>query len=169
MDKTTSFDGNASACRSTSSLEVQIDLSILIGLVRVSTAQSSGISRLSFGAPLCSRASYCRESRASCGRHTSLCDGHNCVEHLVGLGRTSRRSFTMSSVWRSLSRQSGTLGAPVWEVRSEVVRRPLTNGSSEHCGSIFGGPRRESMFGINQLRFETAQPRVAQPHRYVPD
>ena len=30
---------------------------------------------------------------------------------------------------------------------------------------VFGGPRRESMIEINQLRWMPAQPRVAQPHR----
>jgi len=32
-------------------------------------------------------------------------------------------------------------------------------------GIIFGEPGRESMIGINQFRFVSAQPRVAQPHR----
>jgi hypothetical protein len=32
-------------------------------------------------------------------------------------------------------------------------------------GRVFGESRRESMIGINQLRFASAQPRVAQPHR----
>jgi hypothetical protein len=33
------------------------------------------------------------------------------------------------------------------------------------AGIIFGERRRESMVWINQLHFETAHPRVAQPHR----
>src|ERR1700733_742729 len=32
-------------------------------------------------------------------------------------------------------------------------------------GRVFGGPRRESMIEINQLRFASAHPRVAQPDR----
>ena len=43
--------------------------------------------------------------------------------------------------------------------------RPLTIGSSDRGGCMFGEPRRESMTGINQLRFSAKQPRVAQPHR----
>ena len=31
----------------------------------------------------------------------------------------------------------------------------------------FGKPRRESMIGLNQFHWMPAQPRVAQPHRYV--
>jgi hypothetical protein len=49
-----------------------------------------------------------------------------------------------------------------------AARRPprrLTIGSSDRWTIISVEPKRESMIGINQLRFATAQPRVAQPHR----
>jgi hypothetical protein len=42
----------------------------------------------------------------------------------------------------------------------------LSNNRFERSrGRIFVGPRRESMIGINQLRWPPTQPRVAQPHR----
>jgi hypothetical protein len=42
---------------------------------------------------------------------------------------------------------------------------PSNNRFEQSRGGVFGGPRRESMIGINQLRFSLAQPRVAQPRR----
>jgi hypothetical protein len=41
----------------------------------------------------------------------------------------------------------------------------ITIGSSDRGGCIFGEPGRGSMIRINWLRFESSQPRVAQPHR----
>jgi hypothetical protein len=45
-----------------------------------------------------------------------------------------------------------------------VVDGRLTNGERSR-GGVFGEPRRESMIGINQLRWSSAPPRIAQPHR----
>ena len=53
---------------------------------------------------------------------------------------------------------------------SHNMRRTLTTGSSDRrlersqC-VVFGKPRRGSMMWIKQLRWSSAQPRVAQPHR----
>jgi hypothetical protein len=41
----------------------------------------------------------------------------------------------------------------------------LTIGSSDCGGIIFGGPRRESMVRIKELRLSLARPRIAQPNR----
>jgi hypothetical protein len=46
-----------------------------------------------------------------------------------------------------------------------MLAQNLTIGSSDRGSIIFDEPTRESMIGIKQLRFESAQPRVAQPHR----
>ena len=52
-----------------------------------------------------------------------------------------------------------------------VVFLPLTdrphasnNRFERSRGRVFDGPRRESMIQLNQLRWSSAQPRVAQPH-----
>jgi hypothetical protein len=46
-----------------------------------------------------------------------------------------------------------------------VRLKDLTIGSSDRGGRVFGEPRSGSMIEMNKLRFPTAQPRVAQPHR----
>jgi len=46
--------------------------------------------------------------------------------------------------------------------------RPESNQRFERSrDSVFVKPRRESLFGINQLRWSATKPRVAQPHRYA--
>jgi len=48
---------------------------------------------------------------------------------------------------------------------SRRITKGLTIGSSDRGSVVFDELRRESMIRINQLRFASAQPRVAQPHR----
>jgi hypothetical protein len=67
-------------------------------------------------------------------------------------------------------RWSIALGIGVYAILSHVLltvtrKRPLTIGSSDRGGSVFGEPRRGSMIGINQLRWSATHSRVAQPHR----
>jgi hypothetical protein len=51
-----------------------------------------------------------------------------------------------------------------WETGRLRNKQP-NNRFERSRGRVFGGSRRESMIGINCLRFAPAQPRVAQPHR----
>jgi hypothetical protein len=63
----------------------------------------------------------------------------------VGVGNRARRGV-------------GVLG-------SQLPAGPHNNRFERSRGRNFGEPRRESMIEINQLRWSSAQPRVAQPHR----
>jgi hypothetical protein len=57
------------------------------------------------------------------------------------------------------------VGVPLGIPNSCPSRESSNNRLERSRGRVFGEPRRESMFEINQLRLSLAQPRVAQPHR----
>jgi hypothetical protein len=73
---------------------------------------------------------------------------------------TAQLNFGRSTRWGHQSIQ-----VKANELRRYAVRGTSNNRFERSRGRSFGGPRRESMIGIKQLRLTATQPRVAQPHR----
>ena len=88
------------------------------------------------------------------------------VDMFSWAGRFDQRPFRIYADFQSVAIDASK--SPAAQTRSQfwlsATLGPLTNGSSERWGSIFGEPRRESMIEINQLRLSSTRTRVAQPH-----
>jgi hypothetical protein len=110
-----------------------------------------------------------------CGRHSGHCAQRGCS---IELNRRRTRDCCGCGSYVQLRYLASNLGQSSYVFHNRPnqdhcrcsccrlgsSRRVLSQSVRAIAGRVFGGPRRESMIWIKQLRLSASQPRGAQPH-----